>query len=206
MKVCADNVNRHMKLFVIEIVLLPLVLSGCGLMTPVAYNRLPTYTFTPARTIAPTAVLHTNFTPTPITTHSSLETVSPTETVSLTETVNLTETVTPTIIPGVLDCNMISSKHINGMTDLQWAEYTRTVIDKKIFFSGRVYNVEINGVVVLIGANQQCNFEVYNIPLKQAAKINKDQYMEGYGAISAIDFSDVALIHLNVLLDSLVIR
>lgn len=183
-----------------------LVLSGCGFMTPVAYTRLPTYTITPVKIVATTVVPHPNQTSTPISTPGAISTISLTETVDLTETVNFTMTVTPTLIPGALDCNMINSKHIPGITDLQWAEYIKTVIGKQNYFSGKVNNVEVNGVVDLIAPDQPCNFKLYNIPTKQAIKINKDDYIEGYGVISAIDFSDVVVIHLNVLLDSLIIR
>ncbi len=202
----ADNVYRQMKITVIVLVFFAFVLAGCGYMTPAAYIRLPTYTVTPTLTSVPTMIPRATYTLTPKMTPDPIGTVSETEAVSPMPSTGPTQTVTPTLIPGALDCNLINSNHINGITDLQWAAYAETVMDKRVYFSGSVHNVEVDGVVDLIDPNQQCNFRVYNIPLKQAIKINKDQFIEGYGAITSIDFTDVVVIHLNVLLDSLIIR
>ncbi len=186
--------DKHIKAVAAQIIIFALVLSACGSMTPAVYTPLPTYTSTATRTTVPTFVLHATFTPTPSSTPSPTGTVSP------------TWTITPTLIPGALDCNMINSKQANGMTDLQWAEYSKTVVGKAGYFSGTVDNVKVNGIVELVAGNQQCVFELSNIPIARAIKINKDQYMEGYGAISAIDNADILVIHLNVLIDSLIVH
>jgi hypothetical protein len=189
-----DSVKKHIKVIVAEILFSAVILSACGLMTPAVYTPLPTYTQTPTRTMQPTFVLRSTFTPTSTITITPAETVSP------------TLTITPTLKPGALDCNMINSKHTAGVTDLQWAEYTKTLVGKESYFAGIVANVYTNYIVELVPAGKQCNFLLFNIPPNLAIKINKNQFMEGYGAISAIDNAEVIVIHLNVLLDSLIIR
>jgi len=183
-----DNVKGNMKVLLIAILFLGSVSSGCGPLNEVVFTPLPSKTFTPIRTIQPANTLLPTYTQTP------------------TDTPIPTGTVTPTLIPGALDCNMINSNHFEGITDYQWAEYIKTVIGKQSYFSGGVFNVNVDGVVELSATNPQCIYLLSNIPLERVIKINKDQYMEGYGAISAIKYNDGAIIYINVLMDSLIIR
>jgi hypothetical protein len=178
------NVKRYMKAFVIGILFFWIVSSGCG---PVATNE-PIFTLRPTSTITPTDTLVPTYTPLP------------------TNTATPTGTITPTLKPGAIDCIIINSKHSDRTTSYQWAEYTKSVISKTGYFSGTVTNVNTDGVVVLATSDQQCIFLLSKIPLERVIKINKEQYMEGYGAISAIDYDSSVVIHLDAYIDSLIIR
>jgi hypothetical protein len=179
---------NKMKVNMVATLFFMLGLSACGSMTQITYTPRPTYTATPTNIVLPTETLLPTFTPTP------------------TNTPTPTATVTPTLVPGALDCKMINSQHVTGITDLQWLEYTKTVIGKEVYFSGTIYNIYAEGVAYLIGTDLLCNFELYNIPLDQAITISKDQSMDGYGEITAIDYVDVVIIRLNVNLASLKIH
>ncbi len=180
----------------LEILFSAIILAGCGyLKTPVSYTRVPTWTHTATITVKEP---HYNLLPT--------HTPAPTEFPSPTITFTPTGTVTPTSRPGTLDCISINSKHVDGMTDLQLAEYADSINGKVSHFSGRVSNVNVNSVVELVSDDQRCNFLIFNIPTKQARLINKDQYLEGYGAIIDIDYVDRVVIQINILLDTLLVR
>ena len=192
------NVNGDKKFFVGLILLFAIILSACENSTPVVYIPIPTSTFTATQTLRPLGDLFIVLTP--------LRTPSPTKNVTPTATITPTGTITPTLIPGALDCNIINSNHVVGITDLQWSTYTGSVIGKKSYFSGVVNNVDIKGEVNLAATDQQCIFVLSKIPLAQAMKISINQFMEGYGTISSIKYDKGVIIHVDVLLDSLIIH
>jgi hypothetical protein len=191
-------VNVDKKFSVGVILLFAIIFSACENGTPVVYIPIPTYTFTATQTLRPLGDLFL--------VHTPMRTPSPTMTVTPTATITPTGTVTPTLISGALDCNIIDSNHVVGITDLQWSVYTGSVIGKKSYFSGVVNNVNIRGEVILTATDQRCIFVLSKIPLAQAMKISINQFMEGYGMISSITYDKGVIIYVDVLLDSLIIH
>lgn len=145
----------------------------------------PTVTLTPTETLTPTITLTPTETFTPTITFTS--TLTHTPTITFTHTPTNTPTLTPTQSP--LTCKDIELSR-DDLTELQWENYIREMVGKRIQFSGKVLEVYDDRSVSI--SDDACGklftvVALYQIPYDNLLQINKDDYLTGLGTIKKID-------------------
>lgn len=86
------------------------------------------------------------------------------------------------------------------MTELQWGEYTKSLVGKPIVYEGTITQVYDDGRIQIdacSGIFSGGPFIIYGTPIDVAIKLSKGQSIKGEGTIKEVGTFIVMYIHVN---------
>jgi hypothetical protein len=177
------------------VVLLVVAAACCSMINSISSNKQSAYT-SPTKTIIPPSINSSN----PINTLGSRSTPGPTN------TPQPTALPTATMWPNLISCSDLYAKH-ESSTDLQWQELKGEMVGENIYFSGSVGQVYEGNWASLSNSDDGCGININKIPHNIAVKLQKGQYVEGYGTIKDFSwFLGMVDIEINVIPDELIVH
>jgi hypothetical protein len=99
--------------------------------------------------------------------------------------------------PDVYTCDFINNKR-KSMTELQWNEYTETLVGKRIKYVGSITEVYSDGRIQISACSGLWSggpFIVYGTPLDIARNFSKGQIIQGEGTIKEVGTFILMYIH-----------